>query len=262
MDWRFPLRLIRLLLLLLWTVLVLPPVQAGRLVLAFDAGLKAKFSAMVCMVWARAVCAILGIDVGSTGHRVQNTGFTVCNHVSYIDILVMASVSPSVFVSKMEVRSWPAIGWLARLGGTVFIDRRSALASWRSLSGVEAALSHGVNVVTFPEGTTTDGSVTGEFKRMLFEAPARAGAAVIPVSIRYYSADKSAEIPWYGEMTLLPHLWSLLGVWRIKSCLYFSRAIMFDAGTAKKSVSRNYLSEKSRESVMSGLYSLDRWFAY
>jgi 1-acyl-sn-glycerol-3-phosphate acyltransferase len=262
MDSRFPLRLARLFLLVIWTALILPPVQAGRLALAFDAGLKAKFSAKGCMVWARAVCAILGIDVGSTGHRVQNTGFTVCNHVSYIDILVMASISPSVFVSKMEVRSWPVIGWLARLGGTVFIDRRSALASWRSLSDLETALSHGVNVVTFPEGTTTNGSMTGEFKRMLFEAPARAGIAVIPVSIRYYSADKSAEIPWYGEMTLLPHLWSLLGIRRIKSFLYFSRAITFDARMGKKSVSRNYLSAKSRESVMSGLYSLDRWFAY
>jgi lyso-ornithine lipid O-acyltransferase len=262
MDGRFPLRLARLFLLVLWTALVLPPVQAGRLVLMFDARLKAKFSAKVCMVWARAVCAILGIDVGSTGHRLQNTGFTVCNHVSYIDILVMASISPSVFVSKMEVRSWPVIGWLARLGGTVFIDRRSALASWKSLSEVETALRHGVNVVTFPEGTTTNGSETGDFKRMLFEAPARAGVAVIPVSIKYYSGDKSAEIPWYGEMTLLPHLWSLLGVRKIRSFLYFSRAITFDARMAKKSVSRNYLSAKSRESVMSGLYSLDRWFAY
>lgn len=262
MDSRFPLRLIRLLLLVLWTALMLPPVQAGRLILIFDARLKAKFSAFGCMVWARAVCLILGIDVGSTGHRVQNTGFTVCNHVSYIDILVMASLSPSVFVSKTEVRSWPLIGWMARLAGTVFIDRRSALASWKSLSDVETALSHGVNVVTFPEGTTTDGSGTGDFKRMLFEAPARSGIAVIPVSIKYYSGDKKAEIPWYGEMTLLPHLWSLLGVRRIKSFLYFSRAIKSDVSAKKGSVSRNYLSAKSRESVVSGLYSLDKWFAY
>ena len=262
MDSRFPLRLVRLLLLVLWTAFMLPPVQAGRLILIFDARLKAKFSAFGCMVWARAVCAILGIDVGSTGYRVQNTGFTVCNHVSYIDILVMASISPSIFVSKMEVRSWPLIGWMARLGGTVFIDRRSALASWKSLSDVEVALGHGVNVVTFPEGTTTDGSETGDFKRMLFEAPARAGIAVIPVSIKYYSGDKSAEIPWYGEMTLLPHLWSLLGIPRTKSFLYFSRAITSEGGMGKRSVSRNYLSAKSRESVMSGLYSLDRWFAF
>lgn len=262
MDSRLPLRFSRLFLLVIWTALMLPPVQAGRLILFFDAMLKAKFSAFGCMVWARAVCAILGIDVGCTGHRVQKTGFTVCNHVSYIDILVMASISPSVFVSKTEVRSWPLIGWMARLGGTVFIDRRSALASWKSLSDVETALSHGVNVVTFPEGTTTDGGETGDFKRMLFEAPARAGVPVIPVSIKYYSADKSAEIPWYGEMTLLPHLWSLLGVRRIKSLLYFSRAITFEARAGKRSASRSYLSAKSRESVMSGLYSLDRWFAY
>jgi len=262
MDVRLPLRLTRLFLLALWTALMMPPVLAGCFIGILYARSRAKIGALSGMILARGACAILGISVGSTGYREINAGFTVCNHVSYIDILVMASVSPSIFVSKLEVKSWPVIGSIAWLAGTIFIDRRSRRASKESLIKVESVIRQGVNVVAFPEGTTTDGNETGDFKRMLFEAPAKANAPVIPVSIKYYPDGEKGRIPWYGEMTLLPHLWNLLGISRINAFLYFSRPIVFVPKIENGSNRRKYLSAKSFESVKSGLYSIDRWLAY
>src|ERR1017187_2296693 len=54
---------------------------------------------------------------------VPSGGLLVSNHLSYLDIPVMASLTPAVFVAKHEIKSWPVIGWLARLAGTLVIDR-------------------------------------------------------------------------------------------------------------------------------------------
>ncbi len=51
------------------------------------------------------------------------SGLLVANHLSYLDIVVLAARQPCVFVSKSEVRAWPIFGWCAQLGGTLFVDR-------------------------------------------------------------------------------------------------------------------------------------------
>src|SRR5690348_15102445 len=38
-----------------------------------------------------------------TSGPVPSTGLLVCNHLSYVDILVLASITPAVFVAKREV---------------------------------------------------------------------------------------------------------------------------------------------------------------
>jgi 1-acyl-sn-glycerol-3-phosphate acyltransferase len=50
---------------------------------------------------------------------VPRTGLLVSNHLSYLDIILISAITPSVFVSKAEVRNWPLFGWLASRAGTV-----------------------------------------------------------------------------------------------------------------------------------------------
>src|SRR5260370_15925545 len=71
---------------------------------------------------ARHVGKIFQLEIQSAG-TIPARGLLVSNHLSYVDILVLLSLAPAVFVSKSEVKSWPVMGWLAQLGGTVFIDR-------------------------------------------------------------------------------------------------------------------------------------------
>src|SRR2546428_704839 len=56
---------------------------------------------------------------GKTPHE----GLIVSNHVSYLDIIALSTVTSCAFVSKKEVAAWPIFGLYARLGGTVFVDR-------------------------------------------------------------------------------------------------------------------------------------------
>src|SRR5262245_18611248 len=64
----------------------------------------------------------LGISIAVRG-QLPARGLVVSNHLSYLDILVYSSISPCVFVSKREVKSWPVFGVMGEIAGTVFIDR-------------------------------------------------------------------------------------------------------------------------------------------
>jgi len=110
--------------------------------------------------------------------------FVAANHVSYLDIFVLGSLIPAVFVSKQEVRRWPVVGFVAAMQHTIFIARRRSRAD-SEIRPIENALNNGHNVVVFPEGTSTNGTSILPFKSALFEAARRANAYVQPVSLVY-----------------------------------------------------------------------------
>ncbi len=63
-----------------------------------------------------------GIRVEVTGSPAA-AGLIASNHLSYLDILVYSAIAPCAFVAKREVRAWPAVGWIATLAGTIYVDR-------------------------------------------------------------------------------------------------------------------------------------------
>ena len=153
------------------------------------------------------------------------SGLIVSNHLSYLDILVLASVAPATFVSKADVRGWPVFGWLAALGGTVFIERERRTHVGAVNREVESALADGVPVVVFPEGTSSDGTTILPFRSSLLE-PAIGGTHLITVSwIHYTLADGDAgrEVCYWGDHTFFPHLLNLLGKQQIRARICFDK---------------------------------------
>src|SRR5262245_2622629 len=71
---------------------------------------------------SRRVLRIFQIQTRVVG-SVPRNGLLVCNHLSYLDVLILAALNPSSFVAKSEVRHWPMFGWFARLAGTIFVER-------------------------------------------------------------------------------------------------------------------------------------------
>ncbi len=129
--------------------------------------------------------------------------FIVANHVSYLDVFVLGSLIPAVFVSKHEVRRWPVVGAIAAMQRTIFIERQRTRAR-AEIRPVTEALNHGDNVVVFPEGTSTDGQRVLPFKSSLFEAPREANAYTQPVCLVYRErhggslSDKDREFYTWG----------------------------------------------------------------
>ena len=57
--------------------------------------------------WGRACLAVLGCRVTVRGAPAAAPCLLVSNHISYVDILVLAAYSPARFVSKAEIADWP-----------------------------------------------------------------------------------------------------------------------------------------------------------
>lgn len=156
------------------------------------------------------VSRAMGLAVAVRGD-LPGSGLIASNHLSYLDILAFASVTPCIFVSKQDVLRWPVFGTLAKFGGTIFInrERRSAVADVSAK--VEQALQAGLPVVLFPEGTSTDGTSVLPYYPSLLEAALRCGSTFTPAAVGYSAAGhEEAEFCYYGEIAFARHLLSVL----------------------------------------------------
>ncbi|MGA2672716.1 MAG: 1-acyl-sn-glycerol-3-phosphate acyltransferase [Terracidiphilus sp.] len=162
---------------------------------------------------ARGILTGLGIQYRVTGEPPTH-GLVVCNHLSYIDILVLSSAMPCFFVAKIEIGGWPFFGKAARTGGTIFVDR-SSLASAMSVAEQmteRLKMPIPVPVLLFPEGTSTDGSQVIRFHSRLIDPATSLGVPITTAAIRYVIDGGVAEqeLCWFGDVEFLPHLWKVL----------------------------------------------------
>jgi 1-acyl-sn-glycerol-3-phosphate acyltransferase len=195
---------------------------------------------IISTYWGKAMVWILNISVLLKGEyrNYQNSQYLiVSNHQSYLDVIIIASIIPTLFVAKKDVQSWPIFGWLASLGGTLYIDRNKFRGAINSIEEIEKSLLNHISVNVFPEGTSSNGEAIFPFRPTLFSAALAAKSAVLPLSINYNKinsiiVDKSNRdiICWYGDMTFTNHFWELLGADSIEVSIFvhpFISAIEF-----------------------------------
>ena len=115
--------------------------------------------------WRRAI----GLRMSVRGTPMSHPGAVVANHSSWLDIIVLNAAKRVFFVSKAEVSSWPGIGFLANITGTVFI-RRERRDSKLQKNLFQTRLGLGHKLLFFPEGTSTDSLRVLPFKSTLFAA--------------------------------------------------------------------------------------------
>jgi len=183
---------------------------------------RMKLVAECARWWARACLMILGMKINahglSEGLR-SKQHLLVSNHQSYLDIVIIASVFPTLFIAKAEVGRWPLLGWLTKLGGTIFVNREDARSGVHCAYRASRALGAGVNVQVFPEATTGDGSTVLPFKGLFFASAVRARTNVLPLTIKFQSVNGRPTdretldlVCWYGETDFASHFWNLLKI--------------------------------------------------
>lgn len=174
-------------------------------------------------IYLRLLARVAGLRITLSGRRAKSAGtLYVANHVSYLDILVLGGMLPARFVAKQEVAVWPGIGFAARLARTIFLDRRG-VESKRAADGLRERLAAGDRIIMFPEATSTDGSRVVPFRSSLFQSVMEVeGAVVQPVSVAYTRLNGvplgralRPFVAWYGDMTLVPHVWDMLSLGRL-----------------------------------------------
>jgi 1-acyl-sn-glycerol-3-phosphate acyltransferase len=176
--------------------------------------LRQKIRHVVFQSWSWLMLRILGARVVVRGTPPARPFFLVSNHLSYLDIPVLASHAPGVFVAKKEIRSWPVIGFLCACMGTIFIDRSSRRDIPRVLERLEREMSFGEGVMIFPEGTSSDGSSILPFRPPLLEAASVSDVPVSCAALRYETRADSPpphlSVCWWGGMNFTSHLLRLL----------------------------------------------------
>jgi 1-acyl-sn-glycerol-3-phosphate acyltransferase len=208
-------------------------------------------------------CRILGIHIERRGRqsRVHPTLF-VSNHVSYLDITILAAMIAGSFVAKTEVKSWPYFGWLARLQRTVFVERRSTRAD-NARDEILERLMAGDNLIMFPEGTSSDGNRVLPFKSALFSVAEHWADAspltIQPVSVAYTKLDGlplgrylRPFYAWYGDMDLMPHLWQLAGLGQLTVVVHFHPPVTLAELGSRKALS-DYCQDRSQRGLAAAL---------
>lgn len=194
----------------------------------FSGGFRSKKSMSAARAqWlqrhSRRVLNIFNLEARVHG-PVPASGLLVSNHLGYLDVFLLASLAPAVFVSKREIKSWPVIGWLTQMAGTLFVDRERRVQVGRVNDEIEAALNNGALVVLFPEGKSSNGETVLPFKSSLLE-PAVQPAHPLAVGAIQYStegADAATEVCYWGDDTFFPHLLNLLGKRSVRATVRFS----------------------------------------
>ncbi|MDN3026973.1 lysophospholipid acyltransferase family protein [Streptomyces sp. S.PB5] len=163
--------------------------------------------------WCRWIVRAAGVQVRVTGTAAPTGGLLlVANHISWLDIPLLAAVRPARMLAKREIRQWPVAGALAARGA-LFIDRERLRALPDTVARIARSLRDGHAVAVFPEGSTWCGRAHGTFRRAVFQAALDAGAPVQPVHLRYRldgGTAASTAPAFVGEDTLLASVWRVV----------------------------------------------------
>lgn len=176
----------------------------------------------------------------------------VSNHLSYLDIPVIASVAPCLFITSVEIKNTPVLGHICQAAACLFVERRNRLKINSEISEIRDALKAGLNITIFPEGTSTNGSHILPFKKSLLHASVGSGARIVPICLNYTHVSgevintKSRDsVCWYGDMSFLPHFVRFLSLKRLDVEINVGGSF-----SADKAPDRNYIAERSRKVIV------------
>jgi 1-acyl-sn-glycerol-3-phosphate acyltransferase len=196
--------------------------------------------------WARALVRGFGLRVRIDGAEQAHMRppapgagvLVVSNHISWLDVALIGAVLPGRMLAKSEIRHWPLLGWVAAIGGTLFVERERLRELPTAVRTVATALSEGSRVVVFPEACTWCGTDHGRFTSAVFQAALDAGVEVRPVRIAYTAVDgrASGAAAFVGDDTLLASLWRVVSAGGLTARITVLPLLSEDAYTDRRSL--------------------------
>lgn len=222
--WRRVVAILRLTAIIILTVLVALSLSVGRAVLRGPR--KRAWRVLHFKTWSRGVCRLLGARTQVYGQAPEAPFFLASNHLSYLDILVLAQYLPCRFVAKSDVATWPVVGYLTRIADTLYIDRTHRSDIPRANAAISAALAAGDSVTLFPEGTSSDSDWVLPVRAPLLQVAADAGMDVQTAAIRYDTQPPERPaceaVCYFGDHVFGTHIWQLLQLRGFTTTLRFA----------------------------------------
>lgn len=168
---------------------------------------KKKFS-QNAGIYTTLVCKLFNIKIEVIQPlSFHDAGLIVGNHMGFIDILVMHSLTKALFVTSYEMRETPVLGLITEMSGCLFVERRNKSNILSELKNIIDALNDDFNVTLYPEATSHNGEEILPFKRTLMTSAAAAGKPILPYCFNFksingepFSLKYRDHVCWYGDM--------------------------------------------------------------
>jgi hypothetical protein len=140
------------------------------------------------LMWAL-VHSVYRIEREALEHiPLHGAALLVCNHVSFVDALLIAAVSPRPvrFVMDHRIFALPVLRAVFRAGGAIPIApaQEDPRMLERAYDAIAAALKRGELVCIFPEGRITSDGELNPFKRGVERIVQRTPVSVVPLALR------------------------------------------------------------------------------
>lgn len=138
--------------------------------------------------WAQGLLAVFGIErhwASPTPPATRKARLVVANHRSPLDIILMLQCCGGSVLGRHDLEGWPLLGWAARHGNTIFVDRDDPRSGVRAIREIRRRLTAGQTVIVFPEGTTCRGDEVQAFAGGAFSAIRGLDAELLPIGIAY-----------------------------------------------------------------------------
>ena len=166
---------------------------------------------------SRLLLRALRIRLQQQGEPRSGASLVVANHMSWLDVVVLAAAGPMVPVAKADIARWPLIGLLGRRSGAVFINREHLRSLPAMVDEISSMMRRGLRVQVFPEATTRCGAALNPFRRATFQAAVDAAVVVSPVAVAYRDASSRPEFAalFVGDTSLLQSVLRLLHAERV-----------------------------------------------
>jgi 1-acyl-sn-glycerol-3-phosphate acyltransferase len=198
----------------------------------------------------RVLCALLRIRVRVVGNPVRDRAVLfVSNHVSWVDIVVIGSITPVAFVAKREVASWPLVGVTAKMQRTVFVDRGRRHQTGDAVSEIAKRVASGTSVVLFAEGTSSDGNRVLPFRSALLgaiEDQSGSGSILMqPMAMTYVGQhglpmgrQHRPLVAWYGDLDFMPHIKAFIERGAVDALVNYGDPVPADRDIDRKAMSK------------------------
>jgi 1-acyl-sn-glycerol-3-phosphate acyltransferase len=125
---------------------------------------------------------------GDENIPIQGPAILVCNHVSFVDavLLMAASPRPIRFIMDHRIFQVPVLGWLFRLAKAIPIapQREDPVVYDNAFKQARQVLAEGDLLCIFPEGAITRDGQLGEFKGGIMKVLETHPVPVIPLALQ------------------------------------------------------------------------------
>ncbi len=104
-------------------------------------GFSRRLQQWVMRTWGKSTLFIWGIKVDRNDLPKNGNFILMPNHRSYIDIFIVAGLTPAALVGKAELKKWPFGSLGAKVTNSILVDRKEIKSMMKTMNKIKSSVS-------------------------------------------------------------------------------------------------------------------------